>query len=62
MIDIIRREPVLTMTLVEAAVLLVTEFGLDLTGGQQAAILGFVGAVLALIVRSSVTPAVNLPQ
>lgn len=48
------------LAVVIAAVALVTEFGVDLTSGQQTAIVGFVGAVGALITgratRSLVTP------
>ena len=59
-IDRIRTEPVAVMALVEAVVFAVTEFGVDVTGGQQAAILGVVAAVLTLITRSSVTPSIKL--
>jgi hypothetical protein len=40
-------------------VYLVTEFGVDLTSGQQTATLGFAGAILAVIARSKVTPVGN---
>lgn len=60
MINFIRREPVLVSDLVKMGLLVLTAFAVDITDGQQVAILGFVGAVLAIIVRSSVTPAANL--
>lgn len=50
------REPVLFMLVVESAVYGVTEFGVDLSSGQQVAILGFVAAVLSLITRQKVSP------
>jgi hypothetical protein len=56
---ILGREPVLFYSLVAAIVYLVTEFGVDLTSGQQAAILGLAGAILAVIARSKVTPVGN---
>ncbi|MGB1226172.1 MAG: hypothetical protein ACPHCN_18800 [Mycobacterium sp.] len=59
-IDLVRSEPVLFLGIVEAIVFAVTEFGIDLTGGQQAAVLGLVAAVLSFITRSTVTPAINL--
>jgi hypothetical protein len=51
-----KREPVLILAVVQAVVYLVTEFGVDLTDRQQAAILGVVAAVLTLVARQSVTP------
>lgn len=62
MINVIRREPVLISDLVKMGLLLLTAFYVDITDVQQVAILGFVGAVLAVIVRASVTPAINLPE
>ena len=59
-IDLVRSEPVAFMAIIEAVVFAVTEFGVDLTGGQQAAVLGLVAAVLSFITRKSVTPAINL--
>lgn len=56
MIDRIRREPVLVTSLVAAVMYLLTEFGVTVTDGQQAAILGVVGAILAFVARSQVTP------
>jgi hypothetical protein len=56
---ILGREPVLFYSLVTAVVYLVTEFGVDLTSGQQAAILSVTLAVLGLLARSKVTPVGN---
>lgn len=53
---ILGREPVLFYSAVAAIVYLVTEFGVDLTSGQQAAILSVTLAVLGLLARSKVTP------
>lgn len=53
---ILGREPVLFYALAAAIVYLVTEFGVDMTDTQQAAVLGVVGAVLAVLARSKVTP------
>lgn len=51
------REPVLFFAVVQAAVTLVTAFGVDLTAEQVAAVNLFSLAVLSLIVRHKVTPA-----
>ncbi len=49
-------EPVVIATLVRSAVLLATAFGLKWSAEQIAAIMVFVEAVLALVVRGSVSP------
>jgi uncharacterized protein (DUF697 family) len=54
--SIFTREPVLTMVLVQAVLLAVTAFGLDLSGEQVAAIQAVVAGVLGVVVRQSVTP------
>jgi hypothetical protein len=51
------REPVLFFAVVQAAVTLVTAFGVSLSAEQVAAINLFSLAVLSLIVRHKVTPA-----
>lgn len=50
------REPVLFFAVVQAAVMLAVEFGLDLTTSQTNAIYLFTLAVLSLIVRYKVSP------
>lgn len=58
------REPVLTIGAITAVVVafvaLLSEFGVPITDGQQAALVGFVGAaapvIAALIARRRVTP------
>jgi hypothetical protein len=54
--DRIKAEPALVAGLVQAVLTLVVAFGLDLSTEQVAAILTVTGAVLALVVRSQVTP------
>ena len=62
MIDRIKSEPVLVMGAIMAGIALGTAFGLQLSGQQIAAIETFAAAVLSLIVRSRVTPAVGPPR
>lgn len=50
------REPALWAGLVAAVMYLLTEFGVDLTSGQQAAVMGVVFALLSFVVRQRVTP------
>jgi quinol-cytochrome oxidoreductase complex cytochrome b subunit len=61
-----QREPAIIVGVVTAALTLATAFGLGLTADQQTAILGFVGAGLALIgslvVRSQVTPTATIQK
>jgi len=52
----IRAEPVMTLALVQAAVVCGVAFGLDLTDTQTAAVLGLAAAGLGLLARSKVTP------
>jgi hypothetical protein len=54
--DRIKAEPALVAGLVQAVLTLVVAFGLDLSTEQVAAILTVTAAVLALVVRSQVTP------
>lgn len=53
---ILGREPVMFSALVAAIIYLLTEFGITITDGQQAAIMAVTLAVLGLITRSKVTP------
>ena len=57
----IRTEPAILSALVAAVIALVTAFGLDLTAEQVASIMAVTVAVLALFVRSAVTPTASLP-
>ena len=56
----VRREPALLVGLASAVLILLTAFGVPLTEGQQAAIIGVIIAVGAIIVRQSVTPNVSV--
>lgn len=56
MLERIKKEPALIAGLVQAAILLVTAFGLNLSSEQVAAINTATAAVLALVVRKSVSP------
>lgn len=56
MLDRIRTEPALVLGLVQAALGLFLAFGLNLSNEQVGAIMAVTAAVLALVVRSQVTP------
>lgn len=56
------REPVLILAAIMAVVILANEFGVDVSDGQRTAIEAAVGAVLALIARSQVTPVASVNQ
>ena len=56
MTDRIRNEPALVIGLVQATLALVIAFGLELSEEQVGAVLAVTAAVLALVVRSQVTP------
>lgn len=56
----IQREPALLVGIATAFLVLLTEFGVPLSDGQQAAVIGFVIALGAVIVRQSVTPNVSV--
>jgi ascorbate-specific PTS system EIIC-type component UlaA len=60
LVEKIRREPALLVAFVTAVLIALTEFGVDMTTGQQAAIVGVVIAIGSIIVRQSVTPNVNV--
>ena len=50
------REPVLILSLVQAIIILVTSFGLNLTKEQTAAIILVAQCILSVIARQQVTP------
>lgn len=56
MLDRIRREPAIVAGVVQAVLGLLLAFGVDMTTEQTGAILAVTAAVLALFVRSQVTP------
>lgn len=56
MFDLIKREPALTMGVVQAVLTVLTVFGLPLTPAQIAAVLALSAALLSWITRSMVTP------
>ena len=62
MLDLIRREPALVAALVNTLIGAAVLFGLDLTVEQSAAIVAVANAVLALVVRSQVTPTAKAPK
>lgn len=55
--SVIRSEPALVVGLVEAVLVLVVAFGLDLTVEQTGAILAVVVAIGAVATRAQVSPA-----
>lgn len=59
MLNRIRREPVLVTALVAAILQLLVAFGLNLSTEQNIAVMGVVGAVLAFVARSKVSPVVQ---
>jgi len=59
MLDKINNEPVLAYALVQALIAAGVSFGLDLNGGQTAAILAVTSTVLAIVCRGRVTPTVK---
>jgi hypothetical protein len=54
------REPALIVGLVQAALVLVIAFGLNLTNDQMAAILSFTAVLLAVVTRQSVVPVASV--
>lgn len=60
--DLIRREPVMSVALVVAAMELLAAFGIHLQGPQVAAIKAFAEVVVGIMVRSQVSPTVSLPK
>jgi uncharacterized membrane protein len=59
MLEKINNEPVLVYALVQAIIAAGVSFGLDLNGGQTAALLAVTGALLAIVCRGRVTPVVE---
>lgn len=55
-VDRIKKEPALVSGLVAAVIALGVSFGLDLSEEQIGAIMAVTAAVLALVVRSQVSP------
>lgn len=62
MIDRIRKEPAIVAGVVQAVLGLLLAFGVDLSTEQTGAILAVTAAVLALFVRSQVTPTAGEPD
>ena len=61
-IDRVRREPAIVTGIVGALIALGVAFGLELTGEQTGAIMAFVSALLAVVVRQQVTPYVDVVE
>ena len=55
-----RTEPVAIIALVNTALAVAVEFGVDITGGQQTAIIALANAVCALFLRTQVTSEATL--
>lgn len=58
----IKSEPALILGALQAALALGSEFGLKLTGTQEASLVAFVAAIFAVICRQVVTPVASLPS
>lgn len=58
--DKIKREPALVSGFIAAVIALVTAFGMDLTNDQVGAIMAVTAALLAVLTRQQVTPAVEV--
>ena len=58
LLERVRREPAVVIGFVGAIIALAAAFGFDLTGEQTGAIMAFVSAGLAFVVRSQVTPTI----
>ena len=56
MTDLWGREPAMVLAFVQALIVLLVSFGLQLTTDQTAAILALTAVVLGLITRSKVSP------
>lgn len=50
------REPILILAAIQAAIALVSAFGLQLSADQVAALVAFSAAVLGVVARQQVTP------
>lgn len=55
--NLLDREPAMTLAVVQAIIVLAVSFGLELSTEQTAAILATTAAVLGWITRSKVSPA-----
>lgn len=53
------REPAMVLGFIQAVIVLMVVFGVNLPQGAEAAILGVSAATLALITRSQVSPVVD---
>lgn len=64
MIRLLRCEPVMVTSLIKALLVCGVAFGLPLSDGQQVALIGVAGAVLALgaAARQAVTPVIKLKE
>jgi hypothetical protein len=56
------REPALVLGLIQAALVLIMAFGLELDTEQVGAIMAFVNILLAVITRSQVVPTYKLDK
>lgn len=64
MIRLIKNEPVMVASLLKAILVCAVAFGLPLSDGQQAALIGVAGAILAIggAARQAVTPLSKLGE
>lgn len=60
--NIWKTEPAMVIAVLQAAIALVTAFGLQLSAGQVGAIMAFAAAVLGFLTRSQVSPAPKPPS
>ena len=60
LIERFRTEPALVTGVVSAAIALGTAFGLNLSADQVGAIMAFVVAAMAIVVRQQVTPTIKV--
>jgi hypothetical protein len=64
MISLLRREPVMATSLLKAVLVCAVAFGAPLSDGQEAALVGVAGAILALgaAARQAVVPIAKLKE
>jgi hypothetical protein len=60
MVEYIKKEPVVILALVEAAIVTAVAFGVPVTVEQKVAIAGLTAAVLTVLTRQMVTPVAKL--
>lgn len=60
MLDRINREPALVTGLAAAIIVLLVQFGVPITDGQQAAINSVVVIIAAIVIRGQVTPTTDV--